>query len=437
MATGIKDIETEMMVLGCMLYDRDGMAEGFQLLDTDDFFSRRHRLIFDAMRPLVEANAPCMGETVIEQYAHDQIFVRRELDKTNNLADAGGSDYLRSLVQAVISSANLPYFADIVLDCSLKRKLAEATEKATRMALETNTPAEEIIEELHAQVLEEFYRDRPSGLVHISSALGVVMARLKGGQSHLITTGFKDVDRDLRGLDRGEYAVLAARPSVGKSSMAYNIVENVFKEDPDATVLFFSLEVTADKVLESIAGVRANASPQDVMSLVAPKDVAAAYMEALDWISTKHLYVEDDAGITIHQVRARCTRHHRRHQLKLIVVDYAQLLSAPHSSGDGRQQELEAISRGLKALSKDADCPVLALCQLNREADGASPRLGHLKGSGAFEQDADKVLFLHREDDKDRSKVECIIGKNRHGPVGRAKLYFHEHSRLFTGLSNA
>lgn len=415
------DLETERAMLGAMLLDADAAGSAVNLLGESDFYRTSHRKIFKAVSSLYNRNI-----------TPDELLLRDELRRTGELEEIGGAEAIRELGRDVTSAAFAEHWIRLLLDCARRRRLIEVTTHAQRILYESHDTIDEIVAELSDVLLHELEQNLPDGARQISSALDMVRDRMAGGDAPVLTTGITDFDARAGGFSDAEYIVLASRPSVGKSSMAYNIALHVLKEHPDQTVLFYSLEVTADAVAQSMCAVLANTDPELVYSGRVSDDRIDAFEAAVAWLATQSLYVDDSANISTVYFRSSAQSHVQRHKTALIIVDYAQLMKA---AIEDRQQELERISQGFKSVAKETGVPVLALCQLNREAEGRFPRMSHLKGSGSFEQDADKVLFLHRPKDEEKHNVDLVAVKNRNGPTFRIGLHFTPFSRRFSAAA--
>jgi len=410
------DLEAEKMVLGCMMFDYDSAVQAMDTMVPEDFYRTSHQKLFAALCELCEQGKD-----------FDELLLREHLKAKGELGDVGGVQAIREIAELFATAAFTGEYIDVARSASVRRALLHAAHELERACHNPAIPLDELLEQTETDFLKVTEPATPTGLMQAGSRADGVNARIDGESAQFTPTGMGALDDVIDGFGKGEYIILAARTSVGKSSLAYFLTSKMIEADPELTVLFFTLEVTADKVLEAMCSARSGDDPRMVYD---KKCNASAFREALDFFSKSHLYVDDSASLTVQRIRTACLRHHRRHKIGLIVVDYAQLISGPRKK-DGRQAELEAISLGLKSLAIETGAPVLTLCQLNREADGSDPRLSHLKGSGSFEQDADKVLFLHRVEDAKREKVNLIIAKNRHGRSGSIPLTFIPFCRRF------
>ena len=439
-----QNIEAEQSVLGAMLIDKEAIAKATEILNMDDFYREAHRVIFGAMLELYNKNE-----------AVDLITVTDILRRDNKLEDIGGIAYITSLANVVLTAANVKYHADIVAEKSVLRQLVKVSTEIAAMGYEANDEVGVLLDTAESRILEISNRKKKADFTPISAVLMDSVQSIekllnnKGGLTG-IPTGFNDLDKLTSGLHPSDFIILAARPSMGKTALALNIVQNVALRahkrvggDP-RSVAFFSLEMSKEQLVNRMLCAEANIDSQRLrVGEMNDKDWDALWA-ACDTMSKAKIYIDDTAGITVMDMRSRARRLKAEHGLDLIVVDYLQLMQGSgkrNTSGD-RQQEVSEISRSLKALARELDVPVLALSQLSRGVEARQvkrPMLSDLRESGSLEQDADIVAFLYREDyynpETENKHTELIIAKHRNGPVDTVNLFFHKQFTKFVGFS--
>ena len=439
-----QSIEAEQSVLGAMLIDKEAIAKVTEVLNADDFYREAHRVIFTAMLELYNKNE-----------AVDLITVTDILRRDNKLEDIGGIAYITSLANIVLTAANVKYHADIVAEKSVLRQLVKVSTEIAAMGYEANDEVGVLLDTAESRILEISNRKKKADFTPISAVLMDSVQSIekllnnKGGLTG-IPTGFNDLDKLTSGLHPSDFIILAARPSMGKTALALNIVQNVALRahkrvggDP-RSVAFFSLEMSKEQLVNRMLCAEASIDSQRLrIGEMSDKDWDALWA-ACDTMSKAKIYIDDTAGITVMDMRSRARRLKAEHGLDLIVVDYLQLMQGSgkrNTSGD-RQQEVSEISRSLKALARELDVPVLALPQLSRGVEARQvkrPMLSDLRESGSLEQDADIVAFLYREDyynpETENKHTELIIAKHRNGPVDTVNLFFHKQFTKFVGFT--
>ena len=439
-----QSIEAEQSVLGAMLIDKEAIAKVTEVLNADDFYREAHRVIFTAMLELYNKNE-----------AVDLITVTDILRRDNKLEDIGGIAYITSLANIVLTAANVKYHADIVAEKSVLRQLVKVSTEIAAMGYEANDEVGVLLDTAESRILEISNRKKKADFTPISAVLMDSVQSIekllnnKGGLTG-IPTGFNDLDKLTSGLHLSDFIILAARPSMGKTALALNIVQNVALRahkrvggDP-RSVAFFSLEMSKEQLVNRMLCAEASIDSQRLrIGEMSDKDWDALWA-ACDTMSKAKIYIDDTAGITVMDMRSRARRLKAEHGLDLIVVDYLQLMQGSgkrNTSGD-RQQEVSEISRSLKALARELDVPVLALSQLSRGVEARQvkrPMLSDLRESGSLEQDADIVAFLYREDyynpETENKHTELIIAKHRNGPVDTVNLFFHKQFTKFVGFT--
>ena len=439
-----QNIEAEQSVLGAMLIDKEAIAKATEILSAEDFYREAHRVIFSAMLEIYNKNE-----------AVDMITVTDILRRDNKLEDVGGIAYITSLANVVLTAANVKYHAEIVAEKSVLRQLVKVSTEIAAMGYEANDEAGVLLDTAESRILEISNRKKRADFTPISAVLMDSVQNIekllnnKGGLTG-IPTGFNDLDKLTSGLHPSDFIILAARPSMGKTALALNIVQNVALRahkrvggDP-RSVAFFSLEMSKEQLVNRMLCAEANIDSQRLRIGEMKEDDWTHLWDACDVMSKAKIYIDDTAGITVMDMRSRARRLKAEHGLDLIVVDYLQLMQGSgkrNTSGD-RQQEVSEISRSLKALARELDVPVLALSQLSRGVEARQvkrPMLSDLRESGSLEQDADIVAFLYREDyynpETENKHTELIIAKHRNGPVDTVNLFFHKQFTKFVGFT--
>ena len=436
-------IEAEQSVLGGLLIDNSAWDRAADLVSDHDFYRLEHRLIFQAVGKLITAGKPA-----------DVITVHEELSLLGKSEDCGGLEYLNALAQAVPSAANLRRYAEIVRERAVLRKLVSASDEIASNALNpAGKTVGAILDDAEARILrigEEGMRGAQS-FHRMDKLLVQLMDRVnelaENGAEDVtgVRTGFYDLDRMTAGLQKGDLIVLAARPSMGKTAFAINIGENVAINE-GLPVLVFSMEMGAAQLALRMVGSIGRIDQSHLRTGRLADDEWGRLTEAVDKMSSASLFIDESPGLTAAEVRARARRIAREFggTLGLIIIDYLQLMSGDSASNDeNRATVLGEISRGMKGLAKELQCPVIALSQLNRSVEqrpDKRPMMSDLRESGAIEQDADIIMFIYRDDyynkdSKEPNVAEIIIGKQRNGPTGTVKLFFQKSQTRFESLA--
>jgi replicative DNA helicase len=423
-------LEAESSVLGGLLLDNSSWDRIGDLLNESDFYRYEHRLVFSSVSTLVNSNR-----------AADVITVFEQMQSQGKAEEVGGLAYLNSLAQYVPSSANIRRYAEIVRERSILRKLVSVSDEIATTALNTKgRPVPSILDEAEQKIFnigEEGSRMR-QGFQSMGNLVVELLDRVEEMSKNPnditgVPTGFVDLDRMTSGMQAGDLIVLAARPSMGKTALAINIAENVALKE-GLPVAVFSMEMGASQLAIRIVGSIGRIDQGRLRTGKLHDDEWPRLAEAVEKLRTVSLSIDETPGLTPSELRASARRLSRNcGKLGLIVVDYLQLMSGSSGGdGDNRATELGEISRGLKMLAKELQCPVIALSQLNRGVEQRTdkrPMMSDLRESGAIEQDADVIMFIYRDDyynkdSKDPGVAEIIIGKQRNGPTGTVKLTF-------------
>ena len=437
-------IEAESSVLGGLLLDNNAWDRVGDLLKDDDFYRYEHRLIFTAVRELVNASKPA-----------DVITVFERLQVIGKSDEVGGLAYLNSLAQYVPSASNIRRYAEIVRERGVLRKLVTVSDEIATNAFNTQgRPVEKILDEAQQKIFnigEEGARNK-QGFQAMDTLVVDLLDRVQemadsAGDVTGVATGFPDLDRMTSGLQPGDMIVLAARPSMGKTAFAVNIAEHVALNE-GLPVAIFSMEMGASQLAVRIVGSIGRVDQGHLRTGKLTDEEWPRLAEAVERLRTVSLHIDETPGLSPSELRANARRLARQcGKLGLIVVDYLQLMSGSSSSGgsDNRATELGEISRGLKMLARELQCPVIALSQLNRSVEqrpDKRPMMSDLRESGAIEQDADIIMFIYRDEyyTKDACKepgvAEVIIAKHRNGPVGTVKLAFLRNITKFESLAS-
>lgn len=439
-----QNIEAEQAVLGAMLIDKEAIAKATKVLSADDFYREAHRVIFSAMLELYNKNE-----------AVDMVTVTEILKRDNKLEDIGGIAYITSLANVVLTAANVKYHAEIVAEKSVLRQLVRVSTEIAAMGYEANEDVGTLLDTAESRILEISNRKKKNDFTAINDILMDSVQSIesllqnKGGLTGL-PAGFADLDKLTSGLHPSDFIILAARPSMGKTALALNIVQNVALRahkvigGEPRSVAFFSLEMSKEQLVNRMLCAEAGIDSQRLRVGEMHDEDWTHLWDACDTMSRAKIYIDDTAGITAMDMRSRARRLKAEHGLDLIVVDYLQLMQGSgkrNNSGD-RQQEVSEISRSLKALARELDVPVLALSQLSRSVESRQvkrPMLSDLRESGSLEQDADIVAFLYREDyynpETENKHTELIIAKHRNGPVDTVNLFFQKQFTKFVGFT--
>ncbi|UZD53728.1 replicative DNA helicase [Caldimonas aquatica] len=434
-------VEAEQSVLGGLLLDNGAWDRAGDLLTDSDFYRYEHRLIYAAIGALINANKPA-----------DVITVFEHLQSLGKAEECGGLVYLNALAQSVPSAANLRRYAEIVRERAVLRKLVAAADEIATAAFNPQGRAvSQILDEAEGKIFqigEEGNRSK-QGFQSMDQLVVDLIDRVtelyENGAEEVtgVRTGFFDLDRMTAGLQPGDLIILAARPSMGKTAFALNIAENVAVQE-GLPVVVFSMEMGAAQLALRMVGSLGRIDQSHLRTGKLADDEWGRLSEAVERLKSANVFIDETPALNPAELRARARRQARQcGRLGLIVVDYLQLMSGTGSSEENRATEIGEISRGLKALAKELQCPVIALSQLNRSVEQRTdkrPMMSDLRESGAIEQDADVIMFIYRDDyynrdSKEPGVAEIIIGKQRNGPVGTVKLAFLKPLTKFENLA--
>jgi len=424
-------LEAEEALLGSALLSRDAVSRLMEEVRPADFYSPSNQTVYEAMKGLFDTGKPI-----------DTVTVSELIFKDSKNSTSINASYIARLVDNVPSSANFERYIEIVLEHSHRRKLLKASGRIELLAMAMDKEIHSVLDEAEQTIFTASDDAIGDGLVGVTDVLEGAIERIeeienRGTGLSGLPTYFTDLDNYLSGLQDGNLAVIASRPSMGKSSLALNIGTNVAKEGK--VVAFFSLEMTKEELVQRVLFSEAKVTSGDARKGQLGPEKWSRVVEAASKVNNLPLYFDDAPVITVTDIRAKSRRLKSAKNLDLIIVDYLQLMQS--SSRDNRQQEIAEISRNLKNLARELKVPILALSQLNRAAEAREdkrPRLGDLRESGAIEQDADIVMMLYRDDYYNPGTdvpgvAEVNIVKNRSGMTGKVELFF---SKEFTQFSN-
>ncbi|HNU96909.1 MAG TPA: replicative DNA helicase [Candidatus Portnoybacteria bacterium] len=435
-----QSIEAEQSVLGSLLLNKKAIIKVADILRPEDFYRDTHRHIYETMIELFEKNE-----------AIDILTVSSRLETKELLKEIGGSTYLTNLVNSVPTASNVVYYAKIVQRKKLLRDLIDAAYDITQLSFEESQDIENILDQAEKNIFSVSQKSLKQYFTPIKPALEEAFDRIdqlhkhEGGTLRGISTGFKDIDNILAGLQKSDYIILAARPSIGKTTLALDIARNVAINTKKAVGLF-SLEMSASQLVDRILCSEANIDLWKLrtgrLSDKGEDNDFTKIQEAMGILSDAPIFIDDTAASTVLEIKTKARRLQSEHDLGLIVIDYIQLIN-PTGSQSNPVQQMTEISRSLKALARELDIPVLAISQLSRaseQREDKRPRLSDLRESGSLEQDADVVLLIFREDlahknSEKKNIAEIIIAKHRNGPTGSVELYFNQDKVSFQNLA--
>lgn len=416
-----QDLDAEKSVLGSLLFSSEAFDEVIQHIQSRCFYTDAHRKIFQCIHDMYEKGGRAL----------DVVTLAHELQKRGDFEDIGGAAYLNDIMGSVPHAAHAEYYAKIVRDKWLQRSLIEACTDSLREAYYGNEDVEDILAKAEKRVFGIVEQQENIDKIEIAAILDATFQRIfermdQEGSVSGLHTGFNGLDDYTSGFQPSELIVLAARPSMGKTALVCNFAMSVAKAGRG--VLIFSLEQSKLELAERLLCIEARISGHKLRQGELDEFEQSMLMEASNEMRQHHIFIDDQAGRTMSQIAAIARRLKRRATLDIVVIDYLQLIETEDKNMP-REQQISSITRRLKFLAKDLDIPVIALAQLNRgveQREDKRPRLSDLRESGAIEQDADIVMFLHRPeayDPEDRpGEADLIIAKNRHGPIGTVEL---------------
>lgn len=433
------NVEAEQSILGSLMLDKDAIVKIADFLLPVDFYKHTHQVIFEVMLSLYENREPI-----------DVLSISNKLDEVGKLENIGGSSYIASLVNIVPSAAHVIHYAKVVQKKAMLRRLISAADHIVEMGYSGNEDVERILDEAEQGIFKVSQKYLKQDFIPIKSILENAFNRIDelhrdDGSLRGVPSGFTDLDKVLAGFQKSDLIILAARPSLGKTTLALDIARQVGVQSK-IPVGIFSLEMSSDQLIDRMLAAQAGIDLWRLrtgkLRSSGPDNDFEKLNEAMGILSEAPIYIDDTASANIMEMRTMARRLQTEHNLGLIIIDYLQLMEGRSRSGDNRVQEISEISRALKQLARELNIPIIALSQLSRNVESRSPqipKLSDLRESGSIEQDADVVMMLYREDREkpdtpNKQIVDVFIAKHRNGPVGRASLYFEEQSTTFKNL---
>ncbi|MBP9728124.1 MAG: replicative DNA helicase [Candidatus Moranbacteria bacterium] len=436
------NLEAEASVLGSLMLDKDAIIKVADLLKVGDFYKDDHNLIYETMITLYEEREPI-----------DVLSLSNKLEEKGKLERVGGSSYIASLVNTVPSAVNVVHYAKVVQKKTLLRRLIAAASDIVEMGYDESEDVQKLLDEAEQKVFAVSQKYIKQDFVPIKSILEVAFNRIdelhkSDNAFRGVQTFYPDLDNLLAGLQKSDLLIVAARPSVGKTTFALDLARQVAVHGK-VPVGIFSLEMGADQLVDRMIAAQAGVDLWRLrtgkLSSEGPGNDFEKISDAMGILSEAPIFIDDTGSLNIMEMRTMARRLQAEHSLGLIVVDYLQLMEGRSNKGDNRVQEISEISRGLKQLARELNIPVIALSQLSRAVESRPdqiPKLSDLRESGSIEQDADVVMFLYREDrvkpdTPNKGIADIIVAKHRNGPVGKISLYFDENSTTFRSLEKA
>ena len=425
-------IESEMCLLASMMLDKEMIGQVVQIVDRDAFYQADHQIIYEVLVKLYELNRPV-----------DSIILREELAKRQLLEEIGGVPYLIQILNTVPSSAHGAHYASIVREKSMLRQLIAASNDILRDAYAPHEQADLVLDKAEKRIFEIAQKKVGGAMVPMETVLHEVFEMIENRGQRGIESGFLELDDMMNGLQNGEMVIVAARPSMGKTAFAMNIIEHI-AADERLPCAVFSLEMSKQQLAQRMLCSRGEIDAHKLRKGLLQSHEYAHLANVVGELAKAPIWVDDSPGLTPLDLRAKARRLKLQHDIRCIMVDYMQLMDNP--GPESRQQQISEISRGIKAVARELNVPVIALSQLNRASegrDGHRPRMSDLRESGSIEQDADVIMLLHREDYYRMSEpdfqpdniAEIIIAKQRNGPTGTAKLTFDNKTTRFRNLA--
>jgi len=428
------DLLAEQSALGGMLLSKDAVADVTGLLRGPDFYVPKHEVIYEAVLALYARGEPT-----------DAITVTDQLTKMGDLQRAGGAEYLHTITSIVPTAANASYYAEIVAEKALLRRLVEAGTRIVQMGYAGEGEAVDLVNSAQSEIYGVTGADQANDYVPLSDAVTAAIeeiekAKMSEGGMMGVPTGFAELDEKTNGFAAGQMIIVAARPAMGKSTLALDIARSG-SVGAGATTVFFSLEMGRAEIAMRLLAAEASIPMQTLRKGALDQRDFTKLAATQARINEAPLFIDDSPNLTLVEIRAKCRRLKQRHNLKMVVIDYLQLLSSGKRV-ESRQQEVSEFSRALKLLSKELEVPVVALSQLNRASEQRSdkmPAISDLRESGSLEQDADMVILLHREssyekDNPRAGEADLILAKQRNGPTGTVTVAFQGHYSRFQDM---
>jgi replicative DNA helicase len=428
-------LEAEISVLGSMLIDNDSIDLVAQILNKDSFYKTSHQNLFETIMDLYD-----------KQRVVDLVILKDELKKRSLLGRVVDVEYLMELEESVPIASNVEYYAKIVREKAIKRDLIAGAIGIQQEAYSDALESDELLDRAERAIFDITQRKFSNPTIKMYDILQETFDRIslhdRGSRLTGLSTGFYDLDDKTSGLQKSELIIIAARPSVGKTSLVLNIAENVGTGEDKKPTVIFSMEMSAHQLAQNMLCSNAKIDAHLMRTGKLDDNQFSRLPLAMGELSEASIFIDDTPGLSILELRAKARRLKSQHDIQLIIVDYLQLMEA--RKAESRQQEISIISRGLKSLARELKIPVIAVSQLNRSVEareGHRPRMSDLRESGSIEQDADVIILMHREDyydenHKEKNKVELNIAKQRNGPTGTLTLTFLREILRFENFQN-
>lgn len=430
-------IEAEQSVIGAMIMDKDAIVTAMEILQKEDFYHQQYGVLFDAMVELFGAGLPV-----------DLVTLQNNLKSKDIPKEVSALEFIRDSLATVPTSANIKYYAKIVKEHSIKRKLIRITENIENECYAGKVSLENVLDRTEQEVFALLSHRTSGEFVPIRQVVMNALEKIERASKQTgtvtgIPTGFIDLDYRTAGLQPSDLVLVAARPSMGKTAFVLNVAQYVAFHEKMCTAIF-SLEMSKEQLVNRLFSLESKVDAQALRTGNLSDADWEKLVEGASIIGDSELIIDDTPGISIAELRSKCRKYKLEHDLKLIIIDYLQLMSGSGRNSDSRQQEISDISRSLKALARELNVPVIALSQLSRAVEQRPdhrPMLSDLRESGAIEQDADVVMFIYRDDyyNKDtelKGISEIIIAKQRNGPIGTVNLAWLPEFTKFANLEH-
>ncbi|MFF7263048.1 replicative DNA helicase [Streptomyces sp. NPDC101112] len=430
-----QDLDAEQSVLGGMLLSKDAIADVVEILKGADFYKPAHETIYQAILDVYAKGEPA-----------DPITIAAELTKRGEITKVGGASYLHTLVQTVPTAANAEYYAEIVHERAVLRRLVEAGTRITQMGYAADDDVDEIVNRAQAEIFAVTEQRTTEDYLPLGDIMEGALDEIeaigsRSGEMTGVPTGFTDLDQLTNGLHPGQMIIIAARPAMGKSTLALDFARAASIKNNLPSVIF-SLEMGRNEIAMRLLSAEARVALHHMRSGTMTDEDWTRLARRMPDVSAAPLYIDDSPNLSMMEIRAKCRRLKQRNDLKLVIIDYLQLMQSGKRS-ESRQQEVSDMSRNLKLLAKELELPVIALSQLNRgpeQRTDKKPMVSDLRESGSIEQDADMVILLHREDAYEKEspragEADIIVGKHRNGPTATITVAFQGHYSRFVDMA--
>ncbi len=433
-----QNVDAEKSLIGAILINEDVLADVTEIIQVRDFYDRRHATIYEAMVRLFEHHKPV-----------DLLTLTDGLKKKKLLEEVGGTAYLTELTNYVPTAAHAATYAELVAQAAVRRRLIKASGDIVELGYNEDFQVQELLERAETELFSVSDQSLKQDLVSLESILDESFERLQElhqnkGQLRGLRTGYNDLDNMTAGFQRSDLIILAARPSMGKTTLVTNLAYDVAILNKQA-VLFFSLEMSKEQLTDRMLSDVSQVDAWNIRNGKLTDEDFSKLSDGLGEMAEAPIYIDDTPGVTVLEMRTKARRIAHQQPVGLIIIDYLQLISSGSRRSDGnRVQEVSEISRGLKLLARELNVPVIALSQLSRGVESREdkrPLLSDLRESGSIEQDADIVMFIHRpgyyepDDPELKNITELLIAKHRNGPVGKVELYFNPERLRFESLT--